>query len=147
MKRKILELPVDSSVEFIKRWEGCRLAAYRCSAGVLTIGYGHTWAVKEDDVITQEQADTMLLGDVLKFSHEIAPLLKTDITEGQKIAVLSFVFNLGTTAFKNSTLLKKLNSGDIQGASKEFEKWCLCDGKPLEGLKRRRIAERDAFLS
>lgn len=146
--KKLSDYSVGCCVPFIKQFEGCRLTTYRCSAGVLTIGYGHTGSdVRDGMTISQNDAEKLLIDDLSKFQTELAPLVTVLVTEGQFIALMSFVFNLGIGAFKRSTLRRELNAGNIEVAADEFLKWCNAGGEPLEGLKRRRLAEKELFLS
>lgn len=138
---------VGCCVPFIKQFEGCELTAYRCSAGVLTIGYGHTGSdVQEGMAISQSDAEKLLIDDLTEFQDELAPLVSVPVTEGQFIALMSFVFNLGISAFKRSTLRRELNVGNVNRAADEFLKWVNAGGKPVIGLQRRRAAERELFL-
>ena len=112
MKKKFAEFDVSEAVEFIRSWEGERLKAYQCTAGVWTIGVGHTKGVKEGDQITLKQSGELLLSDLEGFKKEMIPLVSVLVTKGQFVALLSFVFNLGTKNFMTSTLRKKLNKED-----------------------------------
>lgn len=131
----------------IKEFEGCKLAAYLCPAGVLTVGYGHTRGVKKGDVITQATADRLLVDDVAAFESEVSRLAKVTLTQGQFDALVSFAYNLGSKALEGSTLLKKFNAGDKSGAADEFGKWVNANGVKLAGLVKRRAAERELFVS
>lgn len=137
----------NRGTELIKRLEGLELTAYRCSAGVLTIGYGHTRGVKTGDVITGRQADALLHEDLQVAELTVNTNVRVKMTQGQFDALVSFVFNVGAGNFTRSTLLKKLNAGDYAGAAEQFDRWIYADGKPLDGLRRRRAAERELFLS
>jgi lysozyme len=128
-------------------FEGCRYEAYRDVVGVLTIGYGHTLGVYEGQVITQDQAEAFLREDIQRSEDDINRLVKVPLTQGQFDALVDFDFNLGGDALTNSTLLRKLNKGDFEGAAKEFERWDMAGGKHLAGLFRRRKAEEDLFKS
>lgn len=145
MKKKFSEYDVSEAIEIVRAFEGERLKAYQCSAGVWTIGVGHTKGVKEGDRITLEQSDELLKSDLEGFKKEMIPLVDVEVTRGQFVALLSFVFNLGTKAFMTSTLRKKLNKGDFEGASFEFLKWKFVNGKEVRGLLNRRKAERELF--
>ena len=145
MKKTFAEFDVSEAVDFIRAWEGERLKAYQCTAGVWTIGVGHTKGVKEGDRITLEQSDKLLISDLEGFKREMIPLVDVEVTRGQFVALLSFVFNLGTKAFMTSTLRKKLNKGDFDGASFEFLKWKYANGEEVRGLLNRRKAERELF--
>lgn len=128
----------DNAIEHIKKFEGLRLCAYKCAAGVLTIGYGHTKGVKAGQTITKSQADTLLRGDLLPVERYVSGL-GLRLTQGQFDALVSFAFNLGTGALGRSTLLQKIRSGSSAGVIQaEFRKWVYADGKMLSGLVRRR---------
>lgn len=129
----------------IKRFEGCRLVAYRDSVGILTIGYGSTRAVREGMTITQQEADLRLVDDVRNAEVCVNGCVTVPMTQGEFDALVSFAFNLGCRALKNSTLLKKLNDSDYDGARAEFAKWCHAGGKELPGLVARRSAEAQRF--
>ncbi|MFG6076976.1 lysozyme [Erwinia sp. OPT-41] len=137
----------NRGIELIKRFEGLQLTAYRCSAGVLTIGYGHTRGVKPGDTITGRQADAYLREDLQVAELVVNTNVRVKMTQGQFDALVSFVFNVGAGNFVRSTLLKKMNAGDYAGAAEQFGRWINADGKPLAGLRRRRDAERELFLS
>lgn len=131
--------------DFVKQFEGRELKAYRCSAGVLTIGYGHTKGVKEGDEISPAEAEQLLVEDLTAISDDLNRLVNVPVSEGQYIALLSLAFNIGATALKKSTLLFQLNHGRYDEAAEEFGKWVYASGKVSEGLKRRRAAERELF--
>jgi lysozyme len=130
----------------IKHFEGLRLQAYRCSAGVWTIGYGHTVGVHPGDVIDELQADVLLLQDVAQAARTVNQLVNAPLNQNQFDALISFVFNTGSGNFAASTLLKKLNDGDYSGAADEFSRWVHAGGESLPGLVRRREAERILFM-
>lgn len=139
--------------DFIKKEEGLVLHVYKDVAGLDTIGYGHLLTAEDKrnrvfvDGITQEQADQLFDADVKVAADEILKLVKVPITPGQLAALLSFTFNLGSSALAQSTLLKKLNSGDYKGAADEFVRWNKArdpkTNKLVEnaGLTKRRKAE------
>lgn len=137
-----------AGVALIKRWEGCRLVAYLCPAGVPTIGYGHTTDVRLGQRISQHQADTMLESDLELFYEPPVTRLLKDIphTENAYAALVSFAYNLGVNALAGSTLLKKYKAGGPLAAATEFAKWNKAAGKVLPGLVKRRAAERELFL-
>ena len=134
-------------LSLIKKFEGCRLEAYYCSGGVLTIGYGHTGGVKETDTITQEEADKLLKGDVLKFEKYVSDNVKVDLDQGQFDALVAWTFNLGVGNLRNSTMLKKLNEADYDSIPFEMRRWNKAGGQTLDGLIRRRKAESLLFES
>lgn len=137
----------EKGINLIKNCEGCRLTAYKCPAEIWTIGYGHTASVKQGQTITKEQAINLLKYDLIVFEKAVNLLVKAPLTQGQFDALVSFTFNLGKGALQRSTLLKKLNVKDYQGASNEFLKWVYANGKKLDGLVKRRQAEKDLFCS
>jgi lysozyme len=137
-------------IDFIKEAEGLRLKAYRCSANVLTIGYGsttHNHEITEGMTITLREAEAMLIYDLREFEKAINDSVKVRLTQSQYDAVCSLVFNIGIGAFKKSTLLKKINAGDFSGAAKEFAKWDKVKKKPVKGLTARRAKEASLFVS
>lgn len=145
MKKPFSEWDCSLACDFIKAWEGERFKAYQCVAGVWTIGVGHTEGVKPNDRVTKEESRKLFAQDLITFKFEMLPLVKVDVTQGQFVALLSFVFNLGITSFKTSTLLKKLNQCDYVGASNEFLRWKYANGKVVKGLLNRRKAEKALF--
>ena len=132
-------------IELIKRFEGLRLKAYKCPAGVLTIGFGHTRGVLENKTITEKEAVKLLKEDLEIFEKAVKNFTKIPINQNEYDALVSFVYNIGQTAFKNSTLLKKLNNGDKIGAANQFLRWNKAGGKVLNGLVKRREAEKKLF--
>lgn len=138
----------ENGRRLIKSFEGLSLKAYLCPANVLTIGYGHTGDdVKAGQVITEAQAEELLSVDLRRFERCIDSAVTVEINQNQFDALSSFVFNIGTEAFKKSTLLKLLNSGKAILASNQFERWNKSGDNELPGLTRRRLAEKKLFLS
>lgn len=136
----------QNGIDLIKSFEGCRLTAYQDSVGVWTIGYGHTYGVYAEMTITEQQAEDYLRADLGTSESAVNRLITCAINQNQFDALVSFAFNLGLGNFTSSTLLKKLNTGDITSAANEFEKWVKAGGEVLEGLVRRRAAEKELFL-
>ncbi len=139
----------ENGLNLLKRFEGCRLRAYRDIANVLTIGYGHTGPdVVENLLITSEEAENLLRSDVQRFESGVSNSLKVKVNQNEFDALVSFSFNIGLGAFSSSTLLKLLNDNtDRTIVASEFLKWCKADGVVVEGLKRRREAEKGLFLA
>ena len=135
----------QKGIDLIKHFEGCELNAYKCPAGVWTIGYGHIKGVSEGLSITQEQAEQMLLDELKEYENYINELVVVDLSQNQFDALVSWVYNLGPANLKSSTLLKVLNSGDYAGVPDQIERWNKAGGKVLEGLIRRRLAESSLF--
>lgn len=139
----------------IKQREGVRLTAYTDGAGVWTIGVGHTSAaaapvVKAGMTITAKESDEILARDLAVFERAVNDAVKVKLNQNEFDALLSLAFNIGAGAFKNSTLVKRLNAGDRIGAADQFLVWnkITVNGKKqeLKGLTTRRQAERKQFL-
>ena len=138
----------EALLALIRKFEGLRLKPYRCPAGVPTIGYGHTGPdVKPGLVITQQQADQLLVNDLAKFERGVNALVTVKIKQNQFDALVSFSYNLGLGSLQQSTLLRLLNAGNFQAAADQFLRWNRAGGHVVAGLSRRRAAERDMFLS
>ena len=135
----------DRGLELIKEFEGCKLVAYLDSVNVPTIGYGHTKDVRIGDRCTKEQADEWLREDVQDAEACVNREVTAAINQNEFDALCSFVFNLGCGNFRKSTLLRKLNDSDYDGASLEFSRWNMAGGLELAGLTRRRAAEEALF--
>lgn len=149
---------LDAAVKLISEFEGCRLMPYLCPADVATIGYGHALVGKnglqlKGDVglaiakqmyplgITPEDAQDMLWADILDVAAQVDRLVAVSLTDNERSALVSFTFNLGAGALKNSTLLRRLNQGDKAAVPGELLKWTRGGGRVLLGLVRRRKAE------
>ena len=137
----------QEGLALIKKFEGCRLKAYRCSANVLTIGYGHTGGVKEDDTISQPEADELLKEDIAKFEEYVNDNVIVELKQYQFDALVAWTFNLGPGNLRESTMLKKLNDADYASVPFEMRRWNKAGGKTLDGLIRRRNAEALLFQS
>lgn len=130
----------------IKRFEGLRTEAYKCSAGVLTIGYGSTGKhVTPGMKITEAEAEELLLKDVARFERGVSERIQVPVTQGQLDACIALAFNIGLAAFGKSTLLRLLNESKYSLAAEQFDRWTRAGGKKLPGLVRRRAAERALF--
>ncbi len=134
-------------IELIKAHEGLRLDAYLCPAGVPTIGYGHTHGVKMGDRITAEQAERLLIDDLIVAETEVNRY-GFDLTQNQFDALVSFVFNVGAGNFRSSTLLKRLKSNpNDPDIANQFKRWVYGGGKVLPGLVRRRDEEAKLYFN
>lgn len=131
----------EKGLRLIKNFEGCRLTAYKCSAGVWTIGWGHTAGVKQGMTITQKQADDMLKTDLVVYENHVKSL-KREFNQNEFDALVSFCYNCGIGSLK--TLCKNRTNAQIAEALLLYNK---AGGRVLEGLNRRRKAERELFLS
>ncbi|MEL6228757.1 MAG: lysozyme [Cyanobacteria bacterium J06627_3] len=136
----------SSGVNLIKSFEGLRLKAYQDAVGVWTIGYGTTRGVKPGQEITEAQAEALIKTDLARFERDVSQAVRVSINDNQFAALVSFTYNVGSGAMRSSTLLKKLNRRDINGAANEFPRWNRAGGRVLAGLTRRRNAERALFL-
>jgi len=140
-----------NGLHLTEQFEGCKFTSYPDPAtggDPWTIGYGHTGSdVYPNMTITQQQAEELLMKDVQKASQAVNSKVHTDITQDEFDALVDFVFNVGAGNFAGSTLLKKINEGDMEGASHEFEKWDMAAGKHMAGLLKRRHAEAQEFIS
>ena len=139
-------------IDLIKSFEGCYLRAYKCPAGVWTIGWGTTEPINgvkphEGMSITQQQADDLLVKNLKSYENAVNKYVTyTKLNQNQYDALVSFTYNCGAGALQKSDLLKKLNKGDVLGAADEFLRWNKGGGKVLSGLVRRREAEKKLFL-
>lgn len=134
----------EALLALIRKFEGLRLKPYRCPAGVPTIGYGHTGPDVRMDMspISEPVAEAMMQQDAEVFHRaagKLSPGLWLD--EDKHAAIADFCFNLGTTRYKASTLRRKVNAGDWEGAAEELQKWVWGGGRKLPGLVARRTAE------
>lgn len=167
-----MERDFSKALELIKMFEGVcdgdpstiNLDAYLCPAGYWTIGWGHVVIDSQGKQvkgasnraiactiyphgITKDEAEVLLKDDVRKFSAGIENLVHVDISDTRFCALVSFAFNVGIEAFKNSTLLKLLNQGEASQVPAQLLRWTKCEGKELLGLKRRRDAEANLWNS
>ncbi len=128
-------------LELIKSFEGLRLKSYRCSANVITIGWGSTGPhVKEGMTITKDQAEELLRSDLRRFEDAVAAAAPK-ATDNQFSAMVSLAFNIGIGALQRSTVLRRHLAGDHAGAADAFLMWNKAGGRVLAGLTRRREAE------
>lgn len=113
------EYSVESAMDFIEAWEGCKLTAYKCPAGIWTIGVGHTKDVTEHDEITYEQSRELLYADLRAVQFDLAKFINVHVTEGQFVALMSLAFNVGVSyvVHKCPKLMRALNAGDIEAAA------------------------------
>ena len=137
----------NKGIELIKHFEGCELEAYKCPAGVWTIGYGHIKGVHEGMKITEMQAEEMLKSELHEYEGYINDYVTVPLNQNQFDAMVSWVYNLGGGNLRASTLLKVLNAGEYDGVPAQMLRWNKAGGKVLEGLTRRRQAEADLFVA
>lgn len=138
------------AIDLIKQFEGYSSKAYPDPAtggAPWTIGYGTTKGVKPGMIITAEQAEKMLRDDVAKFESGVSSLVTTPTTQGQFDAMVSLAYNIGLGNFGKSTLLKKHNARCYTCAADQFRVWNRANGKVMNGLTKRRAAERQVYMS
>jgi lysozyme len=136
----------------LKKFEGCKLKAYRCPANVCTIGYGHTSAAGAPEVhdgmtITQKDADDILRRDLVKYETAVFGMVQQPLSQHQFDVLVDFAYNAGVGALKSSTLLKKVNAAQFDDVPAELMKWTKGGGKVLPGLVKRRQAESAWWVS
>jgi lysozyme len=147
-----LEAEPDNLRPLIEEFESIKLVAYRCPGGVVTIGMGSTRyddgrRVKMGDKISLDYAKILYEKEVDRIREEINDLVTSDLNKNQEDALISFVYNVGITEFKSSTLLEKINKDpNSKSIKREFMKWTNSDGKRLKGLVRRRKAEVELYF-
>ena len=145
MKNRFENYDPAIAAGFVASWERFVGKAYRCPAGVWTIGFGTTKGVKEGDTITYEKAWTRLVQDLAAFQREVAPSVTALVTPGQFVAILSLAYNVGSPRVRRSDYLKALNRGDLTQAVKELMEFNTAKvngvSTPLRGLTNRRRAE------
>jgi lysozyme len=139
--------------DLIKKFEGLKLRAYKDSAGIWTIGYGlitypNGTKVKAGDTITKEQAESYFQETLQKFAQGVENAIKQPVTNNQFAALVSFAYNVGINAFKESTLLKLVNENPNNPAIEaQFMRWINAGGKPVQGLVNRRRQEANLYFS
>ena len=136
----------EAGLSLIREFEGLRLTAYRCPAGVWTIGYGHTQGVKDGDTTTEEAAERLMLQDVGEVERRLPRLVTVPLNTNQFSALCAFLFNVGCDKFRGTTSQAILNRGHYLEFADRLLIWNKANGKELSGLTRRRKAERDLFL-
>ena len=135
----------QEGISLIKSFEGCELTAYRCSANVPTIGFGHTAGVSDGDTCTQEEAETMLAEDLVEFEDYVKKYVETNLQQNEFDALVAWTYNLGPNNLSESTLLKELNAGNLEEVPRQMKRWNRAGGEVLDGLIRRREAESRLF--
>lgn len=135
----------QQGLSLTEQFEGFRPDAYQDITGVWTNGFGNTHGVIPGSTITLVQANTDLMSNIAGAEHVVNTVVTVPLTQSQFDALVDFVFNLGSANFQSSTLLRKLNTGDIAGAAAEFPKWNHAGGVVVSGLTKRRLAEQGLF--
>lgn len=137
-----------AAIGFVGAWEGLSLTAYRDSVGVPTICYGSTRGVKMGDRAGRADCDAMFTADLIRHETGMLACIKNPdaIPDGAYLAFLSWTYNVGIGAACGSTLMKRINAGDLRGACDQLPRWSRAGGKVLRGLSRRRASERELCL-
>jgi lysozyme len=136
----------DNGIDFLKEVESVKLKAYLDTGGVWTNGVGHTGPdVHEGQVVDEAQVNAWLKEDVLEAEDAVNRGVKVSLSQNQFDALVSFTFNVGVSAFLNSTLLRKLNASDYEGAKNELSRWVRDNGKIVKGLVNRRLKEQKLY--
>lgn len=142
----------DRGLDLIRAFEGFRADPYLDAVGVPTIGYGSTYYPDgqrvrlTDPPISEPEARRLMQATLAEFEDGISAALRVGVTQSQFDALVCWAFNIGVSAAQESTLLRRLNAGDVQGAADQFLRWNRAGGQVLRGLTRRREAERALFL-
>lgn len=142
----------EEGLALIRRFEGFRGEAYRCPAGIWTIGYGHTSAagpprVEPGMTMSEAEAARVLARDVERFAKEVRAALAREVSPAQFSALVSFAFNVGMGAFRTSSVLKRVNDGDFDAVPERLKLWVKAKGRTFPGLVRRRAAEAEMFCA
>ena len=135
----------EEGISLVKKFEGCKLEAYQCAAGVWTCGWGSTRGVKEGDVWSQEKADIMLIDELHEYGNYVNDMVTMPLHQNQFDSLTSWCFNLGPTNLSESSLLRVLNEGSYEEVPYQIKRWNKVNGKINEGLIRRREAEALLF--
>jgi len=138
---------IAAAVSLVATFEGRSLVAYVDPVGIPTICEGYTHGVKLGDVATHEQCDELTRQEVVQALAVVDKSVSRPLPDGVRVALTSFVYNVGPGAYGGSTLLRLLRAGDIRGACNQLPRWVYAGGKKLRGLERRREAERQICLS
>ncbi|MEZ8234808.1 lysozyme [Vibrio splendidus] len=144
----------ENGLRHIANEEGCQLKPYQCSANVWTVGLGHTQGVTKDTKLTENNVAEYFVKDIAAAERVINKHLTQPPNQGEYDMMVSFVYNLGAGNFTRSTLLKKFNQGDHQGACNEYPRWVFVNGKDCRlkqsncaGIPKRRAKEQHVCLS
>ena len=136
----------DNGISLIRSFEGFRAEPYADVGGKMTVGYGHL--IKQGEMFTtisEDDASALLAKDLHYAESCVNTCVTVALNQNQFDSLVSFVFNLGTGSFENSTLLKDINDGNFDAAANEFLRWVHCDGQVIDGLVHRRQAESNLF--
>jgi lysozyme len=140
-----------TAMSTLQTLEGVKFKPYKDSGGRWTVGCGHLIVpgdgCSKDEIIGPDKVENLLKADMQEAVDCINKYVSVELTQNQFDALVMFVFNIGCSAFFISTMRKKLNAKDFEGASKQFKRWNIVDGHPNSGLDNRRAAEKNLFLT
>jgi lysozyme len=136
----------QAGIDLLKRFEGLRLEAYQDLTGKWSIGYGHTDGVYKGMIIKPADAESFLKRDLESFESVVRSRVSLDLNANQFSALVCFAYNIGAYAFKTSVMLALLNDNKTEEAMDDLLNWCHHDGKIIQGLFRRRLAEKNLFF-
>ena len=146
-KQNLLLYPPELAANFVAEQEGFKSKAYKCPAGVWTIGHGHTRDVHKGDTVTRSEAYELLMRDLVQTQEELATLVNVDVTENQFIALMSFVYNFGLTKCRTYRLFGMINRGETENIKAWWPKYCNPDNPVItKGLRDRRMRELELFF-
>lgn len=148
-RRSVIDSPVRASpelIEFVQGWESCRLSAYLDGNGVPTIGWGHTLGVRMGNMITQAQADSWLIEELIEYGEALKVYMTREPLQQQFDALLSLSYNAGVRAIGKAGVMTLFNAGDDQACADRFLQWNRDGGREVLGLTKRRRAERAIYL-
>ncbi len=147
LKTKLGARVVSAAIALVVAWEGRSLIAYVDPVGIPTICDGYTQGVKLGDAASPARCDALTEQEVRRALAVVDRSVSYPLPDEVRVALSSFVYNVGAGAYANSTLLRKLRAQDIAGACRELDRWVYAGGRKLRGLERRRQAERQLCLS
>ena len=147
LKTKVGTSVMAAAIGLVAAWEGRSLIAYVDPVGIPTICEGYTQGVRLGEVATPAQCDALTEQEVRKALAVVDRSVSYPLPDHVRVALSSFVYNVGVGAYAKSTLLRKLKAGDVAGACQELDRWVYAGGRKLRGLERRRHAERQLCLS
>lgn len=146
LRRRIVAAGIAAAIPLVATFEGLRQRAYLDPVGIPTACFGATKGVRLGQVYSRSQCNDLLARDLLEANAAVDSCVRVPLTEGQRIALVSFTYNVGRGAFCGSTLVRKLNAGDYVGACNELPRWVYAKGVKLPGLEKRRHEERAVCL-
>lgn len=146
LRKRLVVAGIAAAVPLVAAFEGLRQKAYLDPVGIPTACFGATHGVRLGQTYTREQCDNLLATELLEANAGVDSCVSVPLSDGQRVAFVSFVYNVGRSKFCGSTLVRKLNAGDYMGACNELPRWVYAKGIKLPGLVKRREKERAICL-